>query len=117
MWNMYIAGEVGGMGESLARLSEMVSAPEEKARLIEASNCFDSPAFYEPLSKNIDDIRNRHANQHIPMIIGALRSYLSNNDTFYYHVSHNFWNLIQGRYRYSTGGVGNGEMFRQPYTQ
>ena len=51
MWNMYIAGEVGGMGESLARLSEMVSAPEEKARLIEASNCFDSPAFYEPLSK------------------------------------------------------------------
>ena len=48
------------------------------------------------------------------MIIGALRSYLSNNDTFYYHVSHNFWNLIQGRYRYSTGGVGNGEMFRQP---
>ena len=45
-----IAGEVGGMGESLARLSEMVSAPEEKARLIEASNCFDSPAFYEPLS-------------------------------------------------------------------
>lgn len=37
MWNMYIAGEVGGMGESLARLSEMVSAPEEKARLIEAS--------------------------------------------------------------------------------
>ena len=29
MWNMYIAGEVGGMGESLARLSEMVSAPEE----------------------------------------------------------------------------------------
>ena len=42
------------------------------------------------------------------MIIGALRSYLSNNDTFYYHVSHNFWNLIQGSYRYSTGGVGNG---------
>ena len=25
--------------------------------------------------------------------------------------------MIQGRYRYSTGGVGNGEMFRQPYTQ
>lgn len=117
MWNMYIAGEVGGIGESLARLSEMVDDPREKAHLIEASNCFDSPAFYEPLSKNIDDIRNRHANQHIPMIIGALRSYLSNNDPFYYHVSENFWNLIQGRYRYSTGGVGNGEMFRQPYTQ
>lgn len=117
MWNMYIAGEVGGMSESLARLSEMVDNPEEKARLLEASNCFDSPAFYTPLSKNIDDIRNRHANQHIPMVIGALRSYLSNRDPFYYHLSENFWNLVQGRYRYATGGVGNGEMFRQPYTQ
>lgn len=117
MWNMYIAGEVGGMGESLARLSELVNNPEEKARLLEASNCFDSPALYEPLSRNIDDIRNRHANQHIPMIIGALRSYLSNNNSFYYNLSENFWSLIQGRYRYSTGGVGNGEMFRQPYTQ
>ncbi|MGM9759450.1 MAG: beta-L-arabinofuranosidase domain-containing protein [Parabacteroides sp.] len=117
MWNMYIAGEVGGISESLARLSEMVSDPEEKAHLLEASNCFDSPAFFQPLSKNIDDIRTRHANQHIPMIIGALRSYLSNHDAFYYNLSENFWNLIQGRYRYATGGVGNGEMFRQPYTQ
>lgn len=117
MWNMYIAGEVGGIGESLARLSEMVSDPEEKAHLIEASNCFDSPAFYEPLSRNIDDIRTRHANQHIPMVIAALRSYVSNHNPFYYNLSENFWNLIQGRYRYSTGGVGNGEMFRQPYTQ
>lgn len=32
-------------------------------------------------------------------------------------MSQNFWEMIQGRYRYSTGGVGNGEMFRQPYTQ
>ena len=117
MWNMYIAGEVGGIGESLARLSEMVQDPVEKARLLEASNCFDSPAFFEPLSRNIDDIRNRHANQHIPMIIAALRSYLSNQDPFYYNLSDNFWNLVQGRYRYATGGVGNGEMFRQPYTQ
>lgn len=117
MWNMYIAGEVGGMSESLARLSEMVDDPEEKAHLLEASNCFDSPAFYQPLSQNIDDIRNRHANQHIPMVIGALRSYLSNRNPFYYHLSENFWNLVQGRYRYAIGGVGNGEMFRQPYTQ
>ncbi len=117
MWNMYIAGEVGGIGESLARLSEMVSDPQEKARLIEASNCFDSPAFFQPLSKNIDDIRTRHANQHIPMIIAALRSYLTNKDSYYYNLAENFWSLIQGRYRYATGGVGNGEMFRQPYTQ
>ncbi len=117
MWDMYIAGEVGGISESLARLSEMVSDQDDKAKLIEASNCFDAPKFFEPLSKNVDDIRTRHANQHIPMIIGALRSYKTNHNPFYYNLSQNFWNLIQGRYMYATGGVGNGEMFRQPYTQ
>lgn len=117
MWDMYIAGEVGGMSESLARLSEMVSNPDEKAKLLEAANCFDAPKFYDPLSKNIDDIRTRHANQHIPMIIGALRSYKSNHKPYYYNLAENFWRLVQGRYMYAMGGVGNGEMFRQPYTQ
>lgn len=117
MWDMYIAGEVGGMSESLARLSEMVSNPDEKAKLLEAANCFDAPKFYDPLSKNIDDIRTRHANQHIPMIIGALRSYKSNQKPYYYNLAENFWRLVLGRYMYAMGGVGNGEMFRQPYTQ
>lgn len=117
MWDMYIAGEVGGMSESLARLSEMVSNPDEKAKLLEAANSFDAPKFYDPLSKNIDDIRTRHANQHIPMIIGALRSYRSNQKPYYYNLAENFWRLVQGRYMYAMGGVGNGEMFRQPYTQ
>lgn len=117
MWDMYIAGEVGGMSESLARLSEMVSNPDEKAKLLEAANCFDAPKFYDPLSKNIDDIRTRHANQHIPMIIGALRSYKINQKPYYYNLAENFWRLVQGRYMYAMGGVGNGEMFRQPYTQ
>lgn len=117
MWDMYIAGEVGGMSESLSRLSEMVSNPDEKAKLLEAANCFDAPKFYDPLSKNIDDIRTRHANQHIPMIIGALHSYKSNQKPYYYNLAENFWRLVQGRYMYAMGGVGNGEMFRQPYTQ
>ncbi len=117
MWDMYIAGEVGGMSESLARLSEMVTDSDEKAKLIEAANCFDAPKFFDPLSKNVDDIRTRHANQHIPMIVGALRSYKTNKNPYYYNLSQNFWSLVQGRYMYATGGVGNGEMFRQPYTQ
>ena len=117
MWNMYIAGEVGGMAESLARLAEMTDNATERAHLLEAANAFDSPAFFDPVAKNVDDIRNRHANQHIPMIIGALRSYQSNGNAYYYHLADNFWNLVQGRYIYAMGGVGNAEMFREPYTQ
>lgn len=117
MWNMYIAGEDGGTGESLARLAMLTDDPQKKERLLEASNFFDSPAFYDPLSINVDDIRTRHANQHIPKIISALKSYLGNNNPYYYNIALNFWNMVQGRYAYSTGGVGNVEMFRQPYTQ
>ena len=51
------------------------------------------------------------------MIIGALRSYKSNQKPYYYNLAQNFWSLVQGRYMYAMGGVGNGEMFRQPYTQ
>jgi len=117
MWNMYIAGEVGGMAESLARLSMMVSDKEQSERLLEAATCFDSPAFFDPLARHIDAIRTRHANQHIPMITGALKCYEAGADTYYYHIAQNFWHTIQGRYRYAMGGVGNGEMFRLPYTQ
>ena len=117
MWNMYIAGEVGGMAESMARLSVMATDPQDKARLLEGATYFDSPAFFDPVARNIDDIRTRHANQHIPMIIGALQTYGSNKNQFYYNLAYNFWNMIQGRYAYAPGGVGNGEMFRQPYSQ
>ena len=117
MWNMYIAGEVGGMAESLARLSEMTGTTEERAHLLEAATYFDSPAFFDPLARNIDAIRTRHANQHIPMVTGALRAFRGNNNPYYYNLAQNFWTMIQGRYRYAMGGVGNGEMFRQPYSQ
>ncbi len=117
MWNMYIAGEVGGIEESLARLSEMADDTQDKERLLEAAKYFDAPAFFIPVARNIDDIRSRHANQHIPMITGALRTYASCKNPFYYNLARNFWNMIQGRYSYATGGVGNGEMFRQPYSQ
>ena len=117
MWNMYIAGEVGGMQESLSRLSVMVTDPEEKERLAQAATFFESPALFEPLSRNIDDIRTRHANQHIPMIVGSLKYYEVSGSARNYYIASNFWEMVQGRYAYAMGGVGNGEMFRQPYSQ
>lgn len=117
MWNMYIAGEVGGMAEALSRLSEMVTDKTDSSRLLEAASYFDSPAFFNPVANNIDNVRTRHANQHIPMIIGALRSYRSNGNAYYYNLATNFWDMMMGRYVYAMGGVGNGEMWRQPYTQ
>ncbi len=117
MWNMYIVGEVGGMQESLARLSTLTGDPTEREHLLQASTYFESPAFFLPLSRHIDDVRTRHANQHIPMITGALHTFQAGGDAYFYNVAHHFWHMLQGRYVYAMGGVGNGEMFRQPYSQ
>ena len=117
MWNMYIAGEVGGMEESLSRLSMMVRDKTSRERLHEAAGFFDSPAFFEPLARGEDSIHGRHANQHIPMIVGALMNYKAGGSDKYLDIACNFWDFVQDRYLYATGGVGDSEMFREPYTQ
>ncbi len=117
MWNMYIAGEVGGMEESLSKLSMMVRDKTSRERLLEAAGFFDSPAFFDPLARGEDSIHGRHANQHIPMIIGALMNYRAGGSDKYLEIARSFWDFVQDRYLYATGGVGDSEMFREPYTQ
>lgn len=113
MWDMYIAGEYGGMNESLARLYELTG----DARYLEAAQMFDNRTFFDGLAKNEDTIQNRHANQHIPQIVGAVHEYAATGDAYYYDLARNFWDLTTSRYSYSIGGVGTGERFKDPYKQ
>ena len=113
MWSMYIAGEYGGMNESLATLYE-ITAEEE---YLEAAQMFDNSTFFDNLAANVDDVADRHANQHIPQIVGAIHEYAATGDSYYYNVAENFWEIVTDRYAYSIGGVGTGETFKDPYTQ
>ena len=113
MWSMYIAGEYGGMNESLARLYEITG--EEK--YLEAAKMFDNKDFFDGLANNVDTIQGRHANQHIPQIVGAMHEYAATGDVKYYNIAKNFWNIVTTRYAYSIGGVGTGERFKDPYQQ
>lgn len=114
MWSMYIAGELGGMNESMAKLYEITGDD----RYLTGAEFFNNTKFFDNLSKNVDDIAGRHANQHIPQIIGALEVYrattLSGNaDMYYYDVAKNFWDRVMRDYTYSIGGVGRGENFKE----
>ena len=111
MWDMYIAGEYGGMNESLARLYNLT----EEQRYLDAAKLFDNTTFFDNLAENFDDITTRHANQHIPQIVGAMAEYEASGDTYYYDLAKNFWEMSVGRYAYSIGGVGRGENYRVPY--
>ncbi len=118
MWDMYIAGEFGGINESMAQL--YIYTGDDI--YLKGAKLFDNTNFFDKLAINVDDIRTRHANQHIPQIIGALKIYEAtvesgNPEVKYYDIAENFWEMVVSRYAYSIGGVGTGEKFTQPYQQ
>jgi uncharacterized protein len=108
MWNRYIAGEYGGMNEVMARLSRLTDNPDflACARLFDNTNFFFGDAEYSHgLAGNVDTVRSRHANQHIPQITGALETYRMSGDPAYHAVAENFWAIVRNHYMYNIGGV------------
>lgn len=132
MWDMYIAGEFGGFNESMAQL--YIYAKEDNDAdaeiFLKGAKLFDNKIFFDSLAANEDGkdgdkligIQGRHANQHIPQIIGAMEIYEAtvakgSPEMYYYDVAENFWQMVVSRYAYSIGGVGTGEKFTDPYQQ
>ena len=108
MWNRYIAGEYGGMNEVMARLHRITG----DRRFLECARLFDNISFFfgdaehtHGLAKNVDTLRGKHANQHIPQITGALETYKSTRDIQYYQIADNFWDICTHCYMYNIGGV------------
>ena len=109
MWGRYIAGEYGGMNEVDGAL---VPAHRRQAASWSARSSSTTPNFFfgnaaheGGLEKNVDTIRGRHANQHIPQITGALETFRNTKEMPYYHIATNFWEIVNGSYMYSIGGV------------
>ncbi|HVH57077.1 MAG TPA: beta-L-arabinofuranosidase domain-containing protein, partial [Vicinamibacterales bacterium] len=108
MWSRYIAGEYGGMNEVMARLYRLTG----DKRFIEGAKLFDNTNFFfgnasrdHGLARNVDTVRGRHANQHIPQITGALETFRGTKELPYYLIATNFWEIVNGSYMYSIGGV------------
>ncbi len=108
MWSTYIAGEYGGMNEVMARLFRLTG----ERRFLDTAKLFDNTNFFfgnaareHGLAKNVDTIRGRHANQHIPQITGALETFRGTNEMPYYLIASNFWDMVNRGYMYSIGGV------------
>jgi uncharacterized protein len=108
MWDTYIAGEYGGMNEVMARLFRLTGDRHflAGAKLFDNTNFFFGNAAHEHgLAKNVDTIRGKHANQHIPQITGALETFRGTNEMPYYLIASNFWDMVNRGYMYSIGGV------------
>ena len=108
MWSKYIAGEYGGMNEVMARLYRLTGDKQflECARLFDNVNVFFGNADHDHgLARNVDTIRGKHANQHIPQITGALETFRDTGELPYYQIADNFWDIATNDYMYSIGGV------------
>jgi uncharacterized protein len=108
MWNRYIAGEYGGMNEAMARLFRLTG----DRQFLEGAKLFDNTGFFfgnashdHGLARNVDTVRGKHANQHIPQITGALETFRSTRELPYFHIAANFWEIVNRGYMYSIGGV------------
>lgn len=110
MWGMYIAGEFGGMNESLAELYRLTQKPEH----LQAAKYFDNDRLFFPMLQKIDALGALHANQHIPQVVGALKLYEVSQEDEYYQIADFFWRSVVSAHTYSIGGTGDGEMFQQP---
>lgn len=108
MWNTYIAGEYGGMNESMARLYRITG----NKNFLKTAALFDNVRVFfgdtehaHGLAKNVDLFRGLHANQHIPQIVGSIQMYDVSRNPEYYRVADNFWYKATNDYMYSIGGV------------
>lgn len=110
MWGMYIAGEYGGINESLADLYEITG----DSIYLEAARFFDNDYLFYPLEQEVDVLGGLHANQHIPQIVGAMKLYEASGEERYYQIARFFWESVTSNHIYSMGGTGDGEIFQQP---
>ena len=110
MWSMYIAGEFGGM---IGILVKLYRATGEKI-YAQAAEYFQNEKLFYPMAENKDTLKDMHANQHIPQIIGALEMFKATGEKRDFLIADSFWHMVSGHHTYTIGGTGETEMFHAP---
>lgn len=113
MWSLYIAGEFGGMNETLARLAKITGRPAHLA----AAQFFDQTELLEACARGEDILDGKHANQHIPQFIGYLHEYDLTGDQRYFDAAVGLFNMVVPRRTYAHGGSGESELWGPPNTR
>ncbi|THV22892.1 hypothetical protein E9998_23535 [Glycomyces paridis] len=109
MWSIYIAGEYGGVNESLANLAAL---HPDRPEFLDTARLFDNTALLAATVAGEDRLDGRHANQHIPQFTGYLRMHEQGAGEDYLTAAANFWDMAIPHRAYAHGGTGVGEIFR-----
>lgn len=112
MWSLYIAGEYGGMNETMARLSVVADEP----LFLEVARLFDQDDLIAAGAERRDVLTDMHANQHLPQLIGYLHEYDLTGDRRYLDAVLGLWDQIVPGRMFAHGGTGESELWGPPHT-
>ncbi|WP_253385211.1 beta-L-arabinofuranosidase domain-containing protein [Microbacterium foliorum] len=112
MWSLYIAGEYGGMNETMARLSVVADEP----LFLEVARLFDQDDLLEAGADRRDVLTDMHANQHLPQLLGYLHEYDLTGERRYLDAVLGLWDQIVPGRTFAHGGTGESELWGAPDT-
>ncbi|MGW0519284.1 beta-L-arabinofuranosidase domain-containing protein [Crossiella sp. NPDC003009] len=110
MWGIFSSGEFGGLVESIVDLHAITGRAEHLA----LAKLFDLNRLIDSCAAGTDILDGLHANQHIPILTGALRLYDSTGEGRYLAAAKNFWGMVVPTRMYSIGGTSTAEFWRAP---
>ena len=107
MWSLYIAGEFGGMNETMARLAVVAGEPV----FLETARMFDQHELVAAGASHRDILDGMHANQHLPQLIGYVHEYEQTGERAYLDAAAGLWEQVVPGRMYAHGGTGESEMW------
>lgn len=93
--------EYGGMNEVLANLAAIT----KNERYLDAAHLFEQPSFLDPLAERRDELKDLHANTHVPKIIGAARMYEVTGERRYRDIAEYFLSEVLTARSYAIGNT------------
>jgi len=107
MWSLYIAGEFGGMNETMARLAVVADEPV----FLETARMFDQHDLIAAGASGRDILDGMHANQHLPQLIGYVHEYEATGERAYLEAAAGLWDQVVPGRMYAHGGTGESEIW------
>ncbi|WP_430783648.1 beta-L-arabinofuranosidase domain-containing protein [Actinoplanes sp. G11-F43] len=107
MWSLYIAGEYGGMNESLTTLHRITG----ERTFLDAAAAFEMDTWLAGAVDGHDVLDGMHANQHLPMLVGHIAQYEVTGERRYLDAVLNLWEQIVPGRTFAHGGTGEGELW------
>lgn len=107
---MHPTREYGGMADGLCGLYEVTG----DSKYLALAQKFLPGDFIDPLTRRENSMTGRHANTHLPVILGAGHYYELTGEERYRTVSYYAWDTIVDSWMYATGGINYSEHWTQP---